>query len=65
MWFRRRRETSSSEEAAKALLDARQNLREVRRRSTEVSKVAQALKDIRERNHFAEQMEEILVRRRG
>jgi hypothetical protein len=65
MWFLRKRETKSTEEANKALLDARQNLREVRGRGREVSKVADALREIRERNHFIEQLEDIVTHRRG
>ena len=65
MWFLRKRETKSSEDANRALLDARQNLREVRGRGREVSKVSEALREIREKNHFIEQLEEIVIHRRG
>jgi hypothetical protein len=52
-------------ESADALRDAEKNLRAVQRRGKEVTSVAKALREMRERNHFAEQMEEIIVRRRG
>lgn len=64
MWFRRRR-NESTEEAVKALEDAETHLTRIRTRGCEVSKVASALRDIRERNHFAEQMEEIILRNKG
>lgn len=63
MRFRRRSKTDV--ESEKALEDAKKNLRKVRSRSSEVSRVANALKDIRERNHFAEQMEVIIVYHKG
>ena len=64
MWFLRRNK-ESSEDSKKALEDAQQNLERVQRRGREVSRVAKALKDIRERNHFAEQLESIVIRPRG
>lgn len=63
MRFRRSKKTDV--ESEKALEEARENLREVQKRGGEVSKVANALKDLRERNHFAEQMEAIIIRQRG
>lgn len=57
MWFRR---SDSAEEAKNALADAKTNLRKVQARSSEVTRVANALKEIRERNHFAEQLEAII-----
>ena len=59
MLFRRRRNT----EAAEALEDARKNLKKVQSRGGEVSRVAKALKDIRDRNHFAEALEAIIASR--
>lgn len=64
VWFRRR-DKRRIKESKEALADANKSLREVQKRSDEVSYVANALKEIRERNHFAEQLEEIMVRRRG
>lgn len=58
MWLFRRRD--SSDEAKNALEDAKHNLRKVQARSSEVSRVANALKEIRERNHFAEHLEAII-----
>lgn len=61
--MRFRRQSRSSVESEEALEDAKKNLCEVQKRGTEVSNVANALKDIRERNHFAEQMEALITRR--
>lgn len=63
MWFRRR--NSAGVESEAALEDAKRNLREVQQRGREVSSVANALKDIREKNHFAEALEAIMVRHGG
>jgi len=60
MWFRRHR--NNHNKADEALADAQRNLRAVQQRSTEVNKVSKALKDIRERNHFAEALEDVIVR---
>lgn len=60
MLFRRHKQ--ATEDAQKALDEAREKLQEVRERGHEVSKVSRALKEIGERNHFAEQMEEIFFR---
>lgn len=57
MWLRRRK----SNESAEALKEAEDSLRQVQLRSVEVSRVAKALKDIRNRNHFAEALEAIIV----
>jgi hypothetical protein len=63
VWFLRR--SKRSDESIQALKDAQRNLVKVQRRGNEVTKIAKALKDIRERNHFAEQLEEIVIRRKG
>lgn len=67
MWFPRLRRKSILGRvlSQKALEDAEHNLSEVKKRSREVSQISNALKDIRERNHFAEQLEAIIVRPRG
>ena len=64
MWFPWRSKGKDGE-SEKALREAQKNLRQVQRRGKEVTRVADALRELRERNHFAEQMEEIIVRRRG
>lgn len=63
MLFRRRK--AGSEDAQKALEEAHESLRKVQKRSKEVSAISNALKEMRERNHFSEQMEEIFVRYGG
>lgn len=66
MWFRRRpRENRSGEEANLALEDALGKLQETRERSKEVEAVVKAHKELQGRNHFAEQLEEIILGRRG
>lgn len=45
----------------KALVDATQNLRNVQARTPEVREVAQALRGFRERNHFAEQLHDMMT----
>lgn len=59
MLFRRRRE--DTQEAQRAVEEATKKLHEVKKRGKEVSAVSKALREIRERNHFADQMEEIFV----
>lgn len=60
MRFLRRKK--ATEDAQRALEDACEKLHEVRQRGKEVSAISNALREIGERNHFAEQMEEIIVR---
>lgn len=43
-------------DSKKALEEAKQSLRAVRSRAPEVREVATALKEIRERNHFADKL---------
>lgn len=64
MWFRRRRVNKSAEEAKAALAEAREALRTVQERGDEVSTIANSAKKINDRNHFAEQIEEIIRARR-
>lgn len=48
-----------------ALLEARTSLSEVKSRTPEVRAISKALKEIREKNHFAEQLEAIILRNGG
>lgn len=50
----------TSHDSKKALADAEERLREVKARDPEVREVAEALRGWRERNHFAERLEEIM-----
>ena len=63
MWFKHRDE--SAEESEAALKEARKNLREVKKRGPEVTEISHAFKELREKNHFAEQLEELIKRRKG
>jgi hypothetical protein len=65
MWFLRRSNYNAESQSQEALDDAESNLSEIKKRSFEVRQISNALKDIRERNHFAEQFEEILLRNGG
>lgn len=58
MWFRRDRKEDP--EAKKALREAYQHLEEVQSRSEEVHRVAEASREFRRRNHFAEDLSQIL-----
>ena len=51
--------------ADEALDDANRNLREIEKRGQEVTQVANALRDFRERNHFAEGLEAMIRQQRG
>lgn len=56
-WFGTKK---AGEEAREALEDARSNLLDVERRETEVHAVADALREIRERNHFSKSLEDLM-----
>jgi len=60
-----RRNKSEKNDAAKAVEEAQKNLEETKETGKEVSEVANALRRIRERNHFAEQLEAVIIRPRG
>lgn len=55
-----RRKNPGMKESQQAILDAAQSLREVRSRDDEVHQVSGALRTIRERNHFAENLRVIM-----
>lgn len=60
MWFRRR-ENKSGEEAKLALEDATEQLEKVTRRDVEVKRVVSAHRRLQDTNHFAEQLEKIIL----
>lgn len=63
MFHRRPKEDGGSE---KALLEAGQHLHEVKERAGEVTQVATSMRILREKNHFAEQLQVIMTSpRRG
>jgi len=49
--------------ALNAIKDAEQNLREVKSRAEEVSAVAKQTRELRIRNHFADQITQMMVPR--
>lgn len=63
MWPFRKRVTNNMKESQQAILNATSTLRRTQERGPEVSRVSKTLKDIRERNHFAEQLQVIMERR--
>jgi F0F1-type ATP synthase epsilon subunit len=64
MWpFRRKIDEGVRAEAA--LEDAERNLEEIKKRHPEVRRVSAALRDIREKNHLSQQIDEIIALRRG
>lgn len=64
MWFLRRR-SKALEEADKALQRAERAKQEIEASGAEVTIVSSALKELRERNHFAERMQGIIQRKEG
>lgn len=56
MWFLRRKEIESKI----ALKTAEESLKKTKERSTDVTEVTEALRNLRERNHFAERLEFIM-----
>lgn len=64
MWFRRK-SSKELEEAQEALKEAEETLKDIQDRGEEVTKVSKSLREFRERNHFAEKLEEIIFRRGG
>jgi len=59
LWFRHRDRIGT--DSQEALRDAEQNLKIVQERGPEVSQIAGSLKNIRERNHFREALQEIIT----
>lgn len=61
MWpFRKKERLRRLRESQQAILDASASLREIKSRDEEVHQVSGALKTIRERNHFAENLRVIM-----
>ena len=65
MWLRRWSRRPVEQKSLEALANAEDSLQKVKKRGREVTRVANALRDVRERNHFAEQLEKMIVRPRG
>jgi hypothetical protein len=55
-----RRHPSKIKESQQAILDATATLQRVQERGPEVRAVSKTLKEIRERNHFADQLRTIM-----
>jgi hypothetical protein len=62
MWFRRQKHREELVASEQAILDATKAKKRVEDRNPEVRAVAKTLKEIRERNHFAEQLRIIIER---
>ena len=62
MWFR---SDKAKKEAEQALEESKQKLKEIRERGPEVTALSNAFREFREKNHIAEQLEEILLRKGG
>jgi hypothetical protein len=60
MWFNRRERKRAIKESSQAVLDAEKAKKRVADRTPEVREVSGALRTIRERNHFAEQLRVIM-----
>jgi F0F1-type ATP synthase membrane subunit b/b' len=65
-WFRGRWgfDADGEGEAEQAREDAQTALHDVRRQSEEARHIAQALRDLKERNHFGESIEAAMARRK-
>jgi hypothetical protein len=64
MWpFRRKIDEEVRADAA--LEDAERSLEEIKKRNPEVWRISSALRNIRERNHLSQQMDDIIAMRRG
>lgn len=61
MWFLRRQGNKSGDEAREALENAEKKLDEVKSRGEEVTDISKSLKRLRERNHFSEKLEELIL----
>lgn len=59
MWFRKS-QTDNGDESVKALQEAKEHLSNVADRSREVHSIASSLRNLRETNHFAETVVEIM-----
>lgn len=57
MWPQKTKNKTKSRDA---VVDANQNLARIRARTSEVREVAADLRKLRERNHFAEQLQSIM-----
>jgi hypothetical protein len=58
MWFKKHRETV--DKSKEALAESIEKLQQTEMRTAAVSEVSTALRSLRERNHFAEQLESIM-----
>lgn len=58
-WFRKNKDASNGE-SRKALEDAKENLKDVKSRNEEVKEVVKSFRVMKERDHFAEQLEIII-----
>jgi hypothetical protein len=67
MWFRResRKEAEDQLDAEVALQEAQENLVKVEERSHEVRWFSNAIREIREKNHLGEQIEDYILRGKG
>lgn len=59
MWFRKS-QTDKDDESVQALQEAKEHLSNVADRSGEVYSIAASLRNLRENNHFAETVVEIM-----
>lgn len=61
MWRPYRRNKPNSHDAEEALQDASRNLARIKKRTPEVKEVSRESRIMRERNHFREQLETIMI----
>lgn len=66
MWIRKKQpnQTPELDGSMHAMDEASEHLIEVQLRAPEVKKIAQAAREVRTRNHFAEQLQEMITQPR-
>lgn len=62
MWFRRKGDSEGGITADEALESATNSLEDAKLKGEEVSQIVNAVRKMRERNHFAEAMEALIIR---
>lgn len=65
MWLPWRRNRHDDGESEKAIKEADAHVRHAHRRGEEVTELAEALREFRHHNHFAEKLEQMIIRGRG
>lgn len=65
MWPFRRAKNKNGESAKKAVREAEQHVVEAHEGTPEIRQISSDLRELRYQNHFAQQLQEIIIQRRG